>query len=71
MFIDIKCKDDLTLGELREYVNNVFSKLHDDTPIKMCIDLYQNNVQDNQEQPCAPVYSIIADAESINFYNYI
>ena len=36
-----------------------------------CIDLNMTNVEDPDEQPFAPVVSILGDKESINFYNYI
>lgn len=71
MWAEINLEEELTIGKLRKLVNNELSKFPDDTPINMCIELCQNNVDDKDEQPCAPILSILSDKESINFYNYI
>ena len=71
MWAEINLEEELTIGKLRKLVNNELSKFPDDTPINMCIELCQNNVDDEDEQPCAPILSILGDKESINFYNYI
>lgn len=70
MWAEINLTENLTLGKLRELVNNELSKFPNNTPINMCIELGQNNI-DDIEQPCSPILSIRADEDSINFYNYI
>lgn len=72
MWANIIFKENLTLGKLRELINTgKLSKFPDSMPINMCIELCRENVIDEEEQPCAPVLSIIGDDEEINFYNYI
>ena len=68
----INLTNNLTLGKLRELVNNgELSKFPNSMPINMCIELCRKNVIDNGEYIYAPVLSIIGDDEEINFYNYI
>lgn len=68
--IDLNCP--LTLGELRELVNNgQLSKFPDDTQINMCIREHRENVIYDTGVFSAPVLSIISDENEINFYNYI
>lgn len=72
MWTEIILTENLTLGKLRELVkDDELSKFPDSTPINMCIELCGENVIDKEEQPCAPVLSIIGDDKEINFYNYI
>lgn len=72
MWANVNLTENLTLGKLRELVNTgELSKFPDSMPINMCIELCRENVIDEEEQPCAPVLSIIGDDEEINFYNYI
>lgn len=72
MWVNINLTENLTLGKLRELVNTgELSKFPDSMPINMCIELYRENVIDAEDQPCAPILSIIGDDEEINFYNYI
>lgn len=72
MYTVINLTNNLTLGKLRELVNNgELSKFPNSTPINMCIELCRENVIDNGEHIYAPVLSIICDDEEINFYNYI
>ncbi len=68
--MDLNCP--LTLGELRELVNNgQLSRFPDDAQINMCIDECKENVTYDTGDSSAPVLSIIADDDEINFYNYI
>lgn len=70
--VNINLNSPLTLGKLRELINNGrLSKFPDDIQINMCINLYRENVIDGTEQPCAPVLSIDGYEDKINFYNYI
>lgn len=72
MQVAINLTTNLTLGKLRELVNNgEFSKFPNSMPINMCIELCRKNVIDNGEHIYAPILSIIVDDEEINFYNYI
>lgn len=72
MWANINLETKLTLGKLRELVTTgKLSKFPDSMPINMCIELCRENVIDEEEQPCAPVLSIIGDNKEINFYNYI
>ena len=72
MWANINLTENLTLGKLRELVNNgELSKFPDSMPINMCIELCRENVIDVEEEHYAPVLSIIGDDEEINFYNYI
>lgn len=62
----------LTLGDLRELVNNgQLSKFPDNTQINMCINKRKKNVMYDTGDSLAPVLSIIGDEDEINFYNYI
>lgn len=62
----------LTLGDLRELVNNgQLSKFPDNTQINMCINECQGNVMYDMGDFSTSVLSIIADDDEINFYNYI
>lgn len=68
--IDLNCP--LTLGELRELVNNgQLSKFPDDAKINMDINERKENVIYDTEETFAPVLSIIGDDDEITFYNYI
>lgn len=72
MQVAINLTTNLTLGKLRELVNNgELSKFPDSMPINMCIELCRENVIDAEEEPYAPILSIVGDNEEINFYNYI
>ena len=72
MWTEINIESPLTLGELREIVNNgQLSKFPDDMQINMCIELCRENVIDNGGYIYASVLSIIGDDEEINFYNSI
>lgn len=72
MYADVNFNCPLTLGELRELVNNgKLSKFPDDIQINMCINVCKENVIDEYGEPYAPVMSIIGDEDEINFYNYI
>lgn len=72
MWAVINLTNNLTLGKLRELVNNgKLSKFPNSMPINMCIELCRKNVIDNGEYIYAPVLSILGDDEEINFYNYI
>ena len=72
MQVAINLTTNLTLGKLRELVNNgELSKFPNSMPINMCIELCRKNVIDNGVYTYAPVLSIIGDDEEINFYNSI
>ena len=72
MWAVINLTNNLTLGKLRELVNNgKLSKFPNSMPINMCIELCRKNVIDNGEHVYAPVLSIVGDDEEINFYNSI
>lgn len=72
MWAVINLTNNLTLGKLRELVNNgKLSKFPNSMPINMCIELCRKNVIDTGEYNYAPVLSIIGDNEEINFYNSI
>ena len=72
MWIDVNLNRPLTLGELRELVNNrELSKFPDDIRIDMCINLCKENVIDELVEPSAPVLSIVGDENKITFYNFI
>lgn len=72
MWTEIILTENLTLCKLRELVKDgELSKFPDSMPINMRIELCGKNVIDKEEQPCAPVLSIIGDDKEINFYNYI
>lgn len=72
MQVAINLTNNLTLGKLRELVNNgELSKFPNSMQINMYIELCRKNVIDNGEYIYAPVLSILGDDEEINFYNYI
>lgn len=72
MWAVINLTNNLTLGKLRELVNNgKLSKFPNSMQINMCIELCRKNVIDNREYIYAPILSIVGDDEEINFYNYI
>lgn len=72
MYANVNFNCPLTLGELRELVNNgELSKFPNDIQINMCINVCKENVIDEYGEPYAPVMSIISDEDEINFYNYI
>lgn len=71
MWANIDLQEELTIGKLRELVTTgKLSEFPDNIPIKMCINLYTDNV-DDPDDPCAPILSILGDKESINFYNFV
>lgn len=62
----------LTLGELRELVNNgKFSKFPDDIQINTCINVYKGKAIDECGERFAPVLSVTGTEKEITFYNYI
>lgn len=63
MFVTLKNKkhSSITLGELRQFINQDCRSLSDDTPIDIC-----NCDIKNLDTLCT---TIIADDESITFYN--
>ena len=72
MWTEIILTENLTLGKLRELVNNgELSKFPESKQINMCIELCGENLIDKEEKTCALVLSIIGDDKEINFYNYI
>lgn len=72
MWANVNFKSPLTLGELRELVNNrELSKFPDDIQINMCINVCKENVIDECGERSAPVLSVTGDEDKINFYNYI
>lgn len=72
MWANVNFNCPLTLGELRELVNNgELSKFPDDIQINMCINVYKENVIDECEESFTPVLSVTGTEEEITFYNYI
>ena len=72
MYATVNFNSPLTLGELRELVNNgKLSKFPDDIQINMCIDINKENAIDDWGESSAPVMSVVGDEDEINFYNYI
>lgn len=72
MWANIDLKEELTIGKLRELVTTgEFSEFPDNTPIIIHIDLDKTNVNNFDDEPRAPVLSIVGDENDINFYNYI
>lgn len=72
MWANVDFNHPLTLGELRELVNNgKLSKFPDDIQINMSINVCKENVRDEYGERSAPVLSITGDEEEITFYNYI
>ena len=72
MCINVNLNRPLTLGELRELVNNgKLSKFPDDIQIKMYINLCKENVIYEYRECSTPVLSITGDEKEITFYNYI
>lgn len=64
MFATLKHTKDntITLGELRHFINNDCHSLADDTPIDIC-----NAMSKEFNADCI---TIIADDDSVTFYNY-
>lgn len=72
MWINVNFNGPLTLGKLRELVNNgKLAEFTDDIPIYMRIDMCEDNVLNEPGPSSAPVLSVSGDEEEINFYNYI
>ena len=72
MYATVNFNSPLTLGELRELVNNgKLSKFPNNIQINMCINVCKENVIDEYGEPSAPVISIVGNENEINFYNYI
>lgn len=72
MCINVNLNHPLTLGELRELVNNgKLSKFPDDIQIKMYINLCKENVTYEYRECSTPILSVTGDKEEITFYNYI
>lgn len=72
MYANVNFNSPLTLGELRELVNDgKLSKFPDDIQINMCIDISKENATDDWGESFAPVMSVVGDEDKINFYNYI
>lgn len=72
MYTDENFNCPLTLGELRELVNNgKLSKFSDDIQINMCINVCKENVIDECGERFAPMLSVTGTEEEITFYNYI
>lgn len=72
MCINVNLNRPLTLGELRELVNNgKLSKFPDDIQIKMYINLCKENVIYEYRECSTPILSVTGDEEEITFYNYI
>lgn len=53
----------ITLGQLREFINNHIENLPDSTPIML------NAIPDDQKA-VVPCVQVLADEESIEFYNF-
>lgn len=64
MWTKIESKEYLTLGELREIVNNNLSNYPDDTPVIMSPKIEDDLYGEYK------IIAIIADEDSVNFYNY-
>lgn len=64
MWANIELKHNLTLGKLREILNNELSEFPDDTVINMWVHDEKNEESD------VPVVCILGDEQSVNFYNY-
>lgn len=72
MWVDIKLKENLTLGKLKELINTgELSKFPNNTPINMNINLRRTNIEDKTTEPTSPILSIIGSEDLIDFYNYI
>lgn len=72
MWANVNFNCPLTLGELRELINNgELSKFPDDIQINMCISMCRENVMDECGERFAPVLSVTGTEEEITFYNYI
>ena len=64
--INLNCL--LTLGDLRELVNNGrLSRFPDDAQITMSINVCEGNVMHNTGDSFAPELSIVDDDDEINF----
>lgn len=64
MFTKIESKEHITLGILREIVNNNLSNYPDNLPIIMSPKIEEDLYGEYKTK------AIIADEDSINFYNY-
>ena len=72
MWTSIDLQEELTIGKLRELITTgKLSEFPNNTPIRMRINLDTTNVCDPDDEPYAPVVSIVGDKEEISFYNYI
>lgn len=72
MWANIYLQEELTIGKLRELVTTgKLSEFPNNTPIRMHINLDMTKVDGPNDEPCAPVLSIISDEKDISFYNYI
>ena len=72
MYDNVNFNSPLTLGELRELVNNgKLSKFPDDIQINMCIDINKENAIYDWGKSFAPIMSVVGNKDEINFYNYI
>lgn len=72
MYTEINLKENLTLGKLREIINNELSEFPDNMQINMHIHTSEYNVIGaNRTESNAPIMSIVTYNESIDFYNYI
>lgn len=70
--ININLNCPLTLGKLRELINNgSLSKFPDDIHINMCINWYKGTIMNKAEAIPLPVLSVVGNENEINFYNYI
>ena len=72
MYANVNFNCPLTLGELRELVNNgKLSKFPDDIQINMCIDINKENAIYDWGKSFASIMSVVGNKDEINFYNYI
>lgn len=52
----------ITLGQLKQFLNETCKELSDDTPIMLNTTI--------EDEPIVPCIQVLADEESIEFYNY-
>lgn len=52
----------ITLGQLRQFLNETCQSLSDETPIMLNAEI--------AEEPVVPCVQILADEESVEFYNF-
>lgn len=64
MWTKIKFKEPITLGDLRKVINEDLSDFPDDIPIIMSPEI-KDDIYEKYK-----IKAIIADEDSINFYNY-